>query len=103
MKTPSSREAVILQILVDGEKFGREIRDCVEELTGREMPLGSLYTTLDRMVNAGFLASRLGDSDPNRGGNRRRFFKVTASGMHALDGWKSAILVPLARWGINAI
>lgn len=82
---PNNREAVILSILINGERFGREIREDYARRAGETMPLGSLYVTLDRMVEKGFLRSRQGDSMPERRGNRRRFFKLTASGIAALN------------------
>jgi DNA-binding PadR family transcriptional regulator len=89
-KVPVQREAVILAILLHGEKFGREIRDNYQERTGHAMPLGSLYTTLDRMEQKGFVRSWVGESNPERGGNRRRYFKITAlgiSGLNELNAW----------------
>ncbi len=82
---PNQREEVILMILVAGEKYGREIRDAYQQRSRREMPYGSLYTTLDRMEDKGFIQSRLGDPSPERGGNRRKFYKLTADGLKALN------------------
>ncbi len=87
----SQREAMILGLLVNGEKYGREIRDEYQRAAQQKMPLGSLYTTLDRMEQKGFIKSRLGDSNPVRGGNRRRFFRITASGQRALDQFQLAL------------
>jgi PadR family transcriptional regulator, regulatory protein PadR len=86
---PNQTEAVILGSLIAKERYGREIRDEYERRTGRTMPLGSLYTTLDRMVAKGFLRSREGEETSERGGNRRKYFEITASGRAALDAWDS--------------
>lgn len=83
-KLPSQCQAIILSILISGEKYGREIRNVYEEQTHRKMPLGSLYTTLSRMETYGFVKSRLGESTHERGGNRRKYFRITASGKQAL-------------------
>lgn len=83
-KFASQRQAVILSILVNGEKYGREIRNDYEKRTGRKMPFGSLYTTLTRMETYGFIKSRLGESTHERGGNRRKYFEITANGQQAL-------------------
>lgn len=88
---PNRREAVLMAILLHGEKFGREIRDKYEERMKQAMPLGSLYTTLDRMEEHGFIKSRQGESNPERGGNRRRYFKITASGIDALNDLQAAL------------
>jgi PadR family transcriptional regulator len=84
-KLLTRREAVILSILIDGEKYGREIRNQYEERARRKMPLGSLYTTLSRMETHGFIESRTGESTHGRGGNRRKYFRITASGHRAFS------------------
>jgi len=84
VKMPSQREAAILSILINGEKYGREIRNEYEERTGRQLPLGALYVTLGRMESGGLVASRMGESVHERGGNRRKYFKMTGLGERAL-------------------
>lgn len=91
---PNHRELVILATLLHGERYGLEIRDAAAGRTGREIPLGSLYVTLDRMESAGFLKSRLGESGGDRGGNRRRYFTITGKGMKAFNEATAAIGLP---------
>lgn len=86
-KLPTQREAVVLSILINGEKYGREIRNEYEERTGRRMPLGSLYTTLSRMEGYGFIRSWMGESTHERGGNRRKYFTITGAGQRAFDAF----------------
>src|SRR5947199_5071704 len=88
---PNEREAIILNLLIRGEKYGREIRDAFEQRTGASMPLGSLYTTLDRMEDKGFFTTRLGDANPDRGGNRRKYYKISASGLKALNALRDLV------------
>ena len=78
-------EAVILAILTNGEKYGREVRNEYEKRAQKTMPLGSLYTTLERMENKGFVKSRMGKSMHQRGGNRRKYFCITGLGQQALN------------------
>jgi PadR family transcriptional regulator PadR len=82
---PNRREEAILRLLLSHEHYGREIRDVYEQRTTETMPLGSLYTTLDRMEEQGLIASRLGESTAERGGNRRKYFKIKGAGIFALD------------------
>lgn len=82
---PSTREGVILAILINGERYGRDIRNEYRKRTGTDLPLGSLYTTLERMRSKGFLKPRMGESAHERGGNRRRYYRVTAAGTRAFD------------------
>ena|SRR5688572_16913885 len=91
---PSQRDTILMAILLHGEAYGREIRNRYEQRTGQRMPLGSLYTTLDRMEDKGFVTFRLGESSSPRGGNRRKYYKITASGVAALNRvqqWTGAI------------
>src|SRR5262245_28748243 len=84
-KQPLPREAVILGILLNGERFGREIRDEYEKRTEDAMPVGSLYTTLERMEEYGFVTSSEGELTEERNSHRRRYFRLTALGWRAID------------------
>lgn len=84
---PNRREAIILQVLIPQDRYGLEVRSEVAKHEGKRMPLGSLYTTLDRMVDKGMLRSRFGESSHRRGGNRRKYFAITAKGHRALDAY----------------
>ncbi len=84
-KFATQREAVILSILLNGERFGREIRDEYEKRTEEAMPVGSLYTTLERMEEYGYLASREGEPSDVRNSHKRRYFRLTALGSQAFD------------------
>jgi len=96
-KLPSQREAVILSILINGEKYGREIRNEYEQHTGRKMPFGSLYTTLMRMERYGFIKSWLGESTHERGGNRRKYFEMTGYGERSLHNFEAFISEAIFR------
>ncbi|GJM26957.1 MAG: hypothetical protein DHS20C16_33720 [Phycisphaerae bacterium] len=82
---PSQTELCLLQVLFNAELFGREILDKYEMLAGRKLPIGTLYTTLDRMEQKGFVKSRFGKTTASRGTNRRKFFKISAKGHSALE------------------
>ena len=87
-RMPTSREAVMLDILMNGERPGRDIRNEYEERTGQKMPLGSLYTTLTRMETAGFVTSRTGGTTPERRGYPRKVFSITGTGETALSNYQ---------------
>ena len=86
---PNNREAQILSILINGEKYGRAIRNEYENRTGTAMPLGSLYTTLDRMEEKGFVTARLGEATKARGGIPRKYFRLTAMGTASLNAFEA--------------
>ena len=91
-KLPTNREAVILDILINGERAGLDIRNEYESRSKLKLPLGSLYTTLTRMETAGFVTSRTGDGKPERRGYPRKFFNITGAGQRALSDYQTFII-----------
>lgn len=91
-KLPNNREAVILDIVINGERAGRDIRNEYESRTDMKMPLGLLYTTLTRMETSGFVESRTGDGKPERRGYPRKFFSITGTGERALSAYQTFII-----------
>ena len=90
IRRPNAREAVILALLKNGEKFSAELRVKYEKRARERMPIGSIYTTLERMVTKGFIESRTDTPSPTCGGNRRRYFRLTRQGRTALGRIEAA-------------
>ncbi len=88
-RLPNQREGLILGILLTGEKYGREIRNEFETMTRTKFPLGSLYVTLDRMVQKGFVKCRDGSPKAEYGDSRRKYFALTAEGHSAANAVRS--------------
>lgn len=84
-------QGVLLALLLDGERYGLHLRDGYRGRTGEAMPLGTLYTTLQRMEDAGMVKSREGESEHERGGGRRRYFKITRKGRAAHGALLAAV------------
>lgn len=55
------------------------------EITGEKWQLGSIYMPLDRLVKKGYLTSSLSKSTPERGGRRKRIYRLTNAGFEALQ------------------
>ncbi len=84
-------QMVLLAVLRLGDgAYGLAIRDELTSVTGREPSSGALYTTLDRLERKGLVASREGESSPERGGRARRYVQVTAEGRGALQRTRDA-------------
>jgi len=77
---------------LEGGAYGLAVRDELEARAGRAVARGAVYTTLDRLVKKGYLASRLADADRSRGGRPRRYFKVTDPGREALREARDAFV-----------
>ena len=72
--------------------YGAAIIQEIGEQTGRNVPGGSLYVTLDRLESKGLLNSRMGEPDARRGGRPKRFMTPTANGLEALREVREAML-----------
>ena len=77
---------VVLALLRLGEQaYGVTVRREIETRTGREVSIGAIYATLDRLEEKGYVKSRSGSPTPERGGRSKRFFRVTAKGVAAVN------------------
>jgi PadR family transcriptional regulator PadR len=77
---------VVLALLRLGDRaYGVTVRREIEARTGREVSIGAIYATLDRLEEKGYVKSRTGDPTPERGGRSKRFFRVTAKGVAAVN------------------
>ncbi|HEV2131411.1 MAG TPA: PadR family transcriptional regulator [Longimicrobiaceae bacterium] len=74
-------EQVMLAVLrTTREAYGMNVRREIEHGTGREVAIGAVYATLDRLEAKGLVEStREGD-----GARSRRLFQVTSQGVRAL-------------------
>jgi DNA-binding PadR family transcriptional regulator len=73
---------LLLSLLRLGDDaYGVTIAQDLEEQTGREVVVASVYATLERLQERGLVTSSLGDSTPERGGRAKRYFRITAAGL----------------------
>jgi len=80
-------EHIILLALLrlEDRAYGVTVRQEIEARTRREVSIGAVYATLDRLQAKGYVKSHRGDPTPERGGRSKRFFRVTAKGAAAVD------------------
>jgi len=78
-------QLVLLTILQLGDDaYGVTIENILREKAGRDLAMASVYTTLDRLETKGYLESSLGEPSAERGGKRKRYFRVNAAGQRAV-------------------
>ena len=79
-------EQMILYALASlGEDaYGASIRREIVARTGREVSAGAVYTVLDRLERAGLTASWVGDPTSERGGRRRKHYRIRPDGARLL-------------------
>lgn len=75
-----------------GIPIAREIEAC----GGREVSLGSVYTSLARLEGKGLLVSELGEPTPERGGRAKAYFRLTAKGVREV---RHAYALLTGLWG----
>jgi DNA-binding PadR family transcriptional regulator len=83
------------------EAYGMTVRAELEARTGRKVSLGAVYSTLDRLESKGYVSSKQSSGGPEREGRAKRFFRVTAPGLRALNEGIAAL--DRMREGISAI
>jgi len=89
----SSKEQLILELLISrrGSLYGLEL---VTESRGR-LKRGTVYVTLARMEDKGFVTSRQEEAPPEAGGLPRRLYTPTALGRRIVEAHAQlAKLVP---------
>jgi PadR family transcriptional regulator len=78
-------QLVLLAILrLDDDAYGATIRRLIQAATDRDVSIGALYTTLERLHDKGYVTPHLGEPTGERGGRRRKIYTLTAAGRSAL-------------------
>ena len=73
---------VLLAVMRLGEEaYGVPVSREIEQQSGREVALGSVYAALDRLEDKGLVESEVGEPTPQRGGRAKRYFRVTRKGL----------------------
>jgi DNA-binding PadR family transcriptional regulator len=70
---------------LDDDAYGATIRREIKARTGRSLTTGAIYTTLRRLEDRGMVSSWVGEPTPERGGRRKKFYRLEAAGLAALD------------------
>jgi len=92
---------VILALLRLADRaYGVTVRQEIEARTGREVSIGAIYATLERLQAKGYVKSQFGDPTPERGGRSKRFFRVTAKGILAVNRTHRALQSMTAGLGL---
>jgi DNA-binding PadR family transcriptional regulator len=84
---------VMLALIRLGDNaYGVPISKEIEETTGREVAVGSVYAALERLEDKGFVTSELGEATPERSGRAKRYFGVTAKGLQEVRETQRALV-----------
>ena len=79
-------EQVLLAVMRTGDRaYGMRVRQEIEAVTGRDVAIGAVYSTLDRLEDKSLVRSRRRNIE----GSSRRMFEVAPAGAFALAQTKS--------------
>ena len=83
---------IVLALLrLEDRAYGVTVRQEIESRTSREVSIGAVYATLERLETKGYVKSHRGDPTPERGGRSKRFFRVTPRGVAAVNRTQRAL------------
>ena len=83
---------IVLALLrLEDRAYGVTVRQEIEFRAHREVSIGAVYATLDRLEAKGYVKSYHGDPTPERGGRSKRFLRVTAKGVAAVNRAQRAL------------
>jgi len=78
-------QLVLLALVRVGEgAYGVPIHEALASRARRAVSLAAVYKTLERLEAKGYVSSRVGEPTPERGGRRRKYFRLEARGRQAL-------------------
>jgi DNA-binding PadR family transcriptional regulator len=76
---------IVLALLrLEDRAYGVTVRQEIEFRTGRQVSIGAVYATLNRLESKGYVKSHRAEPTPERGGRSKRFFHMTAKGLAAV-------------------
>ena len=70
----------VLSAVANEDRYGLQIIETVKKESGIKLVLGSLYNILYKLEKEGLVTSYHGEATAERGGNRRKYYKITAKG-----------------------
>lgn len=83
---------VLLAILRLGSNaYGASIKRLLTDEIARDVSIGALYATTERLQDKGLLTSKVGDPTPERGGRAKNFLQITAKGQSAVRATKATL------------
>jgi len=77
---------ILLAVLrLKTDAYGMRVRREIAERTGRDVTIGAVYATLDRLEEKGLLTAKLSAPTPERGGRAKKSFTLTGAGVEAVN------------------
>ena len=78
-------EVILLTVvMLQEEAYGVAIAEEIDKQLNRKLSISAVHATLHRLSEKGYLSSQLGGATAERGGRRKRYFKITPAGSAVL-------------------
>jgi DNA-binding PadR family transcriptional regulator len=88
----SLEQIVLLAVMRLGSgAYGMTVRREIEQRTGRNLSIGAVYATLERLQSKSYVSSFTGEPTAERGGRAKKYFRIEADGVAALRRSHDAI------------
>jgi PadR family transcriptional regulator, regulatory protein PadR len=89
-----SLEHIVLLALVrlGPRAYGMTVRREIEARTGRNISIGAVYSTLERLEAKGYIRSSTGEPTAARGGRAKRIFQINSAGERAMRTSEETLL-----------
>ena len=82
-------ELILLTVAAIGnEAYAVSVKSDIESTANRKVNISAVHSSLYRLEDKGFLSSEFGGAESKRGGKKKRYFKVSNSGMEVLKAVK---------------
>lgn len=76
---------LLLVLMLKEDAYGLAIRKALKDQANRNVTIGAVHGTVNRLESKGFIESSMGGATEERGGRRKRIFNITASGKNILQ------------------
>ena len=81
---------ILLTVLrLKEEAYGAGIKKKLRARAGRAVSISTIYVTLMRLEEKGYVHSWKGEPSASRGGKAKRFYEVRPAGVQALEGTRA--------------
>ena len=87
--------------ILGDDAYGVNLTHEIIGQTGRAVRLNQVHASLHRLEEKGMIISRMGDPTPERGGRRKRYFRITAYGDYGVAnalGCLSYLMTGVVAW-----
>ncbi len=76
---------LLVTATLNDDAYGVSVMNYISQEAGRDVNISAIHEVLKRLEKKGYLRSKMGGATATRGGRRKRYFLLTASGKRLLE------------------